>query len=554
MVVSVVSTRIQVFLSCLFDQKDYEVVNFFTSILRSLNIDCVNIDIGDRSTHPEKARELISNSHALIAIATRKDEIRLGVFSMPKAIEDEMAMAYGLKKPILLFIERGVDTTYDFTLNYCTYLEFDRESLLSLKFLEKTISLVHNMGIEITPSNKLQRTQKAATILQDKFEGSNYDVFLCYNSEDIEAVKQIGGELKKLGILPWFDEWQLRPGLPWQRLLEEQIGQIKSAAVFVGANGVGPWQKIEIESFLREFVIRGSPVIPVLLPAATKDPKLPIFLKCMTWVDFRKNDPNPMKQLLWGITGRKPEVASLKEKKLYNAQKTQENVFSESTRYLIELIDHFGSFTWRYSQTRRLRFLSNFTDPISASVWAEVPTKANESEEDILASGILWSYGVDGGNKQFSFKPTVEKMTLDCCLISFDVNPKPEANDVLQYHTIFESPYLNPVYLEDIRDKGPHVTVNGTAYSCFEGFTTLIRTQDAKIMLRFPSSLGLKPENFAPFAASYTTKFDYLVESEMKRMTVAAESFGGNIFIEISIQNPLLHHIYGVAWNPPKKP
>ena len=39
---------------------------------------------------------------------------------------------------------------------------------------------------------------------------------------------------------PWLDEWKLRPGLPWQPLLEEQIGKIKSAAVFVGKNGRGP--------------------------------------------------------------------------------------------------------------------------------------------------------------------------------------------------------------------------------------------------------------------------------------------------------------------------
>jgi len=31
--------------------------------------------------------------------------------------------------------------------------------------------------------------------------------------------------------------------------------------------------------------------------------KPPIFLKGMTWVDFRNPDLDPMKQLSWGITG-----------------------------------------------------------------------------------------------------------------------------------------------------------------------------------------------------------------------------------------------------------
>lgn len=102
------------------------------------------------------------------------------------------------------------------------------------------------------------------------------------------------------------DEWELRPGLPWQELLEEQIGQIKSAAVFVGKNGMGPWQQQELNAFLREFVRRRCPVIPVLLEDAPTEPELPIFLQGMTWVDFRKKEPDPMEQLVWGITGKSP--------------------------------------------------------------------------------------------------------------------------------------------------------------------------------------------------------------------------------------------------------
>jgi hypothetical protein len=93
----------------------------------------------------------------------------------------------------------------------------------------------------------------------------DFDVFLCHNGEDKPAVKRIGELLKERGILPWLDEWELRPGLPWQSALGQQIGQIKSAAVFVGKNGRGTWQDLELEAFLRQFVKRGCPVIPVLL-------------------------------------------------------------------------------------------------------------------------------------------------------------------------------------------------------------------------------------------------------------------------------------------------
>jgi hypothetical protein len=142
-------------------------------------------------------------------------------------------------------------------------------------------------------------------LLQEKVDTGNFDVFLCHNNRDKPAIRRIGERLKTVGILPWLDEWELRPGLPWQPALEAQIEHIKTAAVFVGNDGIGPWQEQEINAFLREFVNRSCPVIPVLLEYAPSEPKLPIFLKGITWVDFRKREPDPWKQLLWGITGVK---------------------------------------------------------------------------------------------------------------------------------------------------------------------------------------------------------------------------------------------------------
>ena len=132
-----------------------------------------------------------------------------------------------------------------------------------------------------------------------------HTVFLCHNSLDKPAVKEIGQRLRARGIVPWLDEWELRPGFSWQELLEAQIESISSAAVFIGREGLGPWQQREMRSFLNEFVERGCPVIPVLLADAPQEPKLPIFLKGHTWVDFRKTDPEPLDRLIWGITGQR---------------------------------------------------------------------------------------------------------------------------------------------------------------------------------------------------------------------------------------------------------
>jgi hypothetical protein len=145
-------------------------------------------------------------------------------------------------------------------------------------------------------------------VLQNKTAIGDFDVFLCHNSRDNLLVKEIGMRLKENGISPWLDEWELRPGLSWQRVLEEQIEKIKSAAVFIGKNGFSPWEDIEVEAFLREFVKRKCPVIPVILNDCIETPKLPIFLGGKTWVDFRKKDPDPLEQLLWGITGKRKGI------------------------------------------------------------------------------------------------------------------------------------------------------------------------------------------------------------------------------------------------------
>ena len=144
--------------------------------------------------------------------------------------------------------------------------------------------------------------------LDRKRAAAEFDVFLCHNTSDKPAVKRIAERLEEQGVLAWLDEWELPPGQPWQPLLEKQIANIKSAAVFVGAAGVGPWQEQEIYGFLREFVSRKSPVIPVMLADAPAKPELPIFLRAMTWVDFRVPDPDPLSRLVWGITGRRPHI------------------------------------------------------------------------------------------------------------------------------------------------------------------------------------------------------------------------------------------------------
>jgi hypothetical protein len=101
-----------------------------------------------------------------------------------------------------------------------------------------------------------------------------FDVFLCHNGEDKPAVREIAQKLAEKNIKPWLDEEEIRPGTSWQKAIGQQIENIKSAAIFVGESGLGPWQDQEIQALLSQFVKREYPVIPVVLPSAKTKPDL----------------------------------------------------------------------------------------------------------------------------------------------------------------------------------------------------------------------------------------------------------------------------------------
>lgn len=141
------------------------------------------------------------------------------------------------------------------------------------------------------------------TYLEANSRPQEFDTFLCHNSVDKPEVRLLAAKLKAEKLTPWLDEQQLRPGTLWQVQLEAQITSVASALVLVGASGMGPWQDIELRAFISEFISRGVPVIPVIMPNAAQVPELPVFLRQLMWVDMRREEPDPISLLKWGITG-----------------------------------------------------------------------------------------------------------------------------------------------------------------------------------------------------------------------------------------------------------
>ena len=138
-----------------------------------------------------------------------------------------------------------------------------------------------------------------------------YDAFLSYARSDRIQVETLATRLQQEGLRPFLDLWHLVPGDPWQEELEKALDNSATCVVFLGADGLGPWQNEEMRSALDDRVrAKTLRVIPVLLPKANgrQEKRLPRFLTRLTWVVFKMtiDEPDAFHRLVSGIEGIAP--------------------------------------------------------------------------------------------------------------------------------------------------------------------------------------------------------------------------------------------------------
>lgn len=115
----------------------------------------------------------------------------------------------------------------------------------------------------------------------------DYDVFLSHGTADKPAVEELARRLKREGIEPWLDKWNLIPGQESQLAMERALADCATCAVFIGPGGLGPWQNEEMRAAIARRVGEKEGqfrVIPVLLPGMERPErgKLPAFLTATT--------------------------------------------------------------------------------------------------------------------------------------------------------------------------------------------------------------------------------------------------------------------------------
>lgn len=157
-----------------------------------------------------------------------------------------------------------------------------------------------------------------------------FDVFLAHSSKDKALIRKIYAKLKEEGFRPWLDEEEIAPGTRFQDELQQAIGEIKSAAIFIGKDGLGAWQGLELSVFINQCIKRNIKVIPVLLPDVEILPEKLIFLEEFHAVQFNKGieDDRAFYHLIWGITGEKPK----KSRKKTHSNKNQKDSLSTNAK------------------------------------------------------------------------------------------------------------------------------------------------------------------------------------------------------------------------------
>ncbi|MCG6133440.1 MAG: toll/interleukin-1 receptor domain-containing protein [Nostoc sp. LLA-1] len=137
-----------------------------------------------------------------------------------------------------------------------------------------------------------------------------FHVFLAHNSVDKPQVRLIAEALKKFGLTTWLDEENIRPGCSFLDEIQQAIPLCKTAAIFFGVQGLGRWQKAELDVFISQCIEHQIPVIPILLPGVNEVPAELLFLRRIRWINFcesLEHDENALDLLRWGITGYKPQ-------------------------------------------------------------------------------------------------------------------------------------------------------------------------------------------------------------------------------------------------------
>ena len=240
------------------------------------------------------------------------------------------------------------------------------------------------------------------------------------------------------------------------------------------------------------------------------------------------------------------KMATLLSHDVLMDQEEISNFYTEKSLLLISLEKDNNGYYWHYSTIRRYFFTDKFTKTIKTGAWATRKVKNIGTDET-----MDWNVEISDSSRAFKIESTIEKEQADAIELDLIIDPDPGEGDFIEISFNCKSKYLNPIFSDEFAESSPFFKLDNKKYECGDGSLFISRTKFAKVQFRFPVEYGLKMDDFVPIVGSLTSKFDYIATEEMKRIKISKENFGDSYLIEITVESPLLHHIYGLAWNPP---
>lgn len=145
-------------------------------------------------------------------------------------------------------------------------------------------------------------------------DASHVRAFLSHASEDKEEfVKPLARELASLGVAPWLDIWEIRPGDSLvKKLFDEGLDTVTAVIVVVSeSSATKSWVREELDAAMVRRITSSTRLIPVRLDGAP----MPAPIKHLVWITAERT-PKGIRSAAVEITDtlygrdRRPEVAA----------------------------------------------------------------------------------------------------------------------------------------------------------------------------------------------------------------------------------------------------
>ncbi len=230
------------------------------------------------------------------------------------------------------------------------------------------------------------------------------------------------------------------------------------------------------------------------------------------------------------------------------SQRGVSDAHAEYVHHMVEMKFDGQDFLWAYNTSKKLIYTKPSKRGFPASIWATVPANLPE-----IPPQIKFQLKTINSSRGIKLVPKIEFQTPEKIEAIVALDPSPEEGDFIEYATIAESRYINPVWSDEVA-VGGGVHLDSSDYQCADGLIFIHRTKSAILEFRFPMEYGFRKSDIRTFVGSYTSAVDYEVPSEIDRAIIKVDEFGGNLIIRMELSSPLPGHMYGIAWNPRSRP